>query len=388
MSCRNINLRGESKLRRLGFTLVELLVVIAIIGVLIALLLPAIQAAREAARRMSCSANMKQVGLAVHNFHDAYKALPPAGVGLDGATMWALIYPFVEQQALYDFLLERRVSSTQQKFGLPTNCQWWRGLSDENRRRFASVPIYRCPSRRGSGPIFTDTNTSSETANNVNDSNNVCSGPCSDYGMIFYTRPNVAGVSWDYNWYDCTRYITPDEVTRHFGPFRVASHQVPPTYTTTGGGGSGGSLPAESAVVETWIPRDTMAWWQDGTSVQLLIGEKHIAPNYLGKCETSGGNAFRSDCSYLTINGWKTSGPGRGIRHGTNQMGVRHANYGNDDPTKGPAYDDFGFGSYHPGTCHFIVGDASVRAIPITITQTILVQLCDVSDGAVVAIPE
>lgn len=92
---------------RRGFTLVELLVVIAIIGILVALLLPAVQAAREAARRMSCGNNMKQIGLAVQMFHDANNVLPvsarPSGVTslprVGGAT---LILPFIEQGNMYD----------------------------------------------------------------------------------------------------------------------------------------------------------------------------------------------------------------------------------------------------------------------------------------------
>ena len=76
--CRGLSPRRVAK--RGGFTLVELLVVIAIIGVLIALLLPAIQAAREAARRAKCVSNMKQFGIALHNYHDVLKTFPPGAV--------------------------------------------------------------------------------------------------------------------------------------------------------------------------------------------------------------------------------------------------------------------------------------------------------------------
>ncbi len=98
---------------RRAFTLVELLVVIAIIGILVALLLPAVQAAREAARRASCLNNMRQLGLAVHNFHDVRRRLPPSGlIGKTGADMdprtgkqisWlVLTLPYLEQQNLAD----------------------------------------------------------------------------------------------------------------------------------------------------------------------------------------------------------------------------------------------------------------------------------------------
>lgn len=93
--------------RKSGFTLIELLVVIAIIGVLIALLLPAVQMARESARRMQCQGNLKQIGLALHNYHDAHSAFPMGAhrqrtTGGTGTSWWPALLPELGESAIYD----------------------------------------------------------------------------------------------------------------------------------------------------------------------------------------------------------------------------------------------------------------------------------------------
>ena len=90
------------KIKRQGFTLVELLVVIAIIGILVALLLPAIQAAREAARRSQCTNNLKQLGVALQNYHDVHKELPVGNHSCCWGTWQMSILPFIEEQQLAD----------------------------------------------------------------------------------------------------------------------------------------------------------------------------------------------------------------------------------------------------------------------------------------------
>jgi prepilin-type N-terminal cleavage/methylation domain-containing protein len=134
-----------------GFTLVELLVVIAIIGVLVALLLPAVQAAREAARRMSCTNKMKQFGLALHNYHDTHLVFPPGvillvpdtqcppagGTAQTGPSWLVLLLPYLEQQGLYNqFNFNNRFVG---RFNLASQ-------STNGPLQFQPFPLVKCPS--------------------------------------------------------------------------------------------------------------------------------------------------------------------------------------------------------------------------------------------------
>ena len=154
--------------RRFGFTLVELLVVIAIIGVLVALLLPAVQAAREAARRMQCSNHLKQIALAAHNFHDVYKRLPPGYNGLvtddrsmpsyhqwtEASQFWevpwlgvnAYLLPYMEQQTLYDNIFVDFNPDKLRNNGYPPeaeNCFWEDGSTWNV--ACSKIPSMLCP---------------------------------------------------------------------------------------------------------------------------------------------------------------------------------------------------------------------------------------------------
>jgi prepilin-type N-terminal cleavage/methylation domain-containing protein len=168
---------GRVRNGRRGFTLVELLVVIAIIGILVALLLPAIQAAREAARRTQCSNHLKQIGLAVHNFHDAQKGLPPLLLGRRRPSFWAVLLPYMEQQSVWN-----QISFTDTPAdSIADGANSGHILTS----REAVVPGYFCPSRRTAANGF-------KTVGDMQ-------GPLGDYAVaLWYEQDaNLTRPGWD-----------------------------------------------------------------------------------------------------------------------------------------------------------------------------------------------
>ncbi|HWL09813.1 MAG TPA: DUF1559 domain-containing protein [Planctomicrobium sp.] len=145
----------SSRSNRRGFTLIELLVVIAIIAILVALLLPAVQQAREAARRSQCKNNLKQIGLALHNYHDTHQVFPPGCVSTSSnvGTGWCstatsqagqrapwtvMILPFLEQAVLYqEFRFDQKFTSWSSYAGSTTNHAAF---------QLKAMAVYKCPS--------------------------------------------------------------------------------------------------------------------------------------------------------------------------------------------------------------------------------------------------
>ncbi len=306
--------------RRRGFTLVELLVVIAIIGILVALLLPAVQAAREAARRMSCGNNLKQIGLACHNYHDTYKVFPPGGVtpgnccGTPSAGTWTLfLLPFFEQQPLadrYDFRLWNDANP---------------GRSGQTGGVNAQVCLTRIPSFVCPSDINTKTNERPE------------SGPGNGMRFAPGSYRAVSGASTGACWLDANQsnsFCTAN---------RGVLHHIGGRHLNRNGGGQFDAESFSSII--------------DGTSNTLLVGEMHTRTR--NRRRTFWAYTYTSyNQSSITV------GQPRVLLGDYDRCVAVGGNGGSNSCKRG-------WGSFHPGALQFALADGSVRAIAETVDMGI-----------------
>ncbi|MEA1951950.1 MAG: DUF1559 domain-containing protein [Planctomycetota bacterium] len=317
------------RVRKQGFTLVELLVVIAIIGILIALLLPAVQAAREAARRMQCSNNLKQIGLAIHNFHDANQKLPPSRMPCAHGSWASEIWPFMEQQILKD-----------------------RWTLDESYSNVAADVIqaqiggYFCPSRRGAG----------ELSKNLDG----------------YGGPHRPGALSDYavsigDGSPANDYIPPHGDCN--GAFR---HAYPQTHFSCGG-----KRPNYNLGGVKWYYTLSFNNIEDGLSQTIFVGEKHVKKGMFG---------YGFDPAITT---WNAPGFFQGDNSIYNMDHISMARFAGPGFGLALAPQDeynWNFGSYHSGgTVNFVYGDGSVRSMNPSVDTLILGYLANRKDGQVIS---
>jgi prepilin-type N-terminal cleavage/methylation domain-containing protein/prepilin-type processing-associated H-X9-DG protein len=324
-------MRHDSSLAVRAFTLVELLVVITIIGILIALLLPAVQAAREAARNMQCSNNLKQIGLAIHQYHTAKGCFPPSSI-FDGAwtdksyVNWAIaILPFVEQGNLY---AKYDQNAHNEDPGVNP-------LNGNKEVRETIIATYACPS----DPFATTINVPP-------------SGPANPAQIQYRhgsyracTGRSDGTCAWDRDQY--TRTAT-CPIT-----FRGIMHAT----------GKGTALNCES-----------MAQVRDGTSNTLLVGESSSLVDD-GKSQkiTYWAYAYASYAASLVFPG--NSGT---LLLDYNACIAASSMY---QPCKKS------WGSYHSGGLNFAMGDGSAHSISTNVDMNLLAELATIDSGNPAQVP-
>jgi len=311
-----------------GFTLIELLVVIAIIAVLIALLLPAVQQARESARRSQCKSQLKQMGLAMHNYHDVYRKFPigTRGRTLSLGTNWRTsILPYIEETAAFNQLNFISGSFTTTSSGVHAFLATYR------------VAIYNCPSNPQSRDIYGNPGTS-----------NSAHSQAIDYVAVAGAYPDPVGRTADF----CSERTNQQSYICNNGMF---------------------------APNEVFSMRDCT----DGSSNTLLLGEQSGSVggiDYRSGYYTAWSGFTRSERAPLLTSAMDTYGSGITTIRDGNRINMQTAPAGGNAVYRGNTV----LNSYHTGGTHILLGDGSVRFLSENVNFDTYKSLSVRDDGQVV----
>lgn len=359
---------GRSKQTRMGFTLIELLVVIAIIAVLVALLLPAVQQARESARRSQCKNNLKNIGLAVHNFVETRQSLPPLVSHSGGPTFFFHLLPFMDQQALYDLYTGGATSAsgpTDIRRHMNTNYQI---IVDAGQAAsVVGIPAMFCPTYRSP---------SVQTGGN-------CRGPRGDYAVVFMQGrgfdPNPTTSATEPDWWGHHNSGNSGGINRQKGMIITADGTDVPN-----DGGIDGQVGNRRERAKF---QHTLATITDGSSNTLMVGEKWWAQDEIARNAGSNANHNDTDKSIFIQDGnWMEYMVARNIRYPLRTGTQLSGGDGYDNPALTSAARAHGFGSYHGGVTQFVMGDGRVTALSVNIENTVRYRLADRSDGEPVSV--
>jgi prepilin-type N-terminal cleavage/methylation domain-containing protein/prepilin-type processing-associated H-X9-DG protein len=352
--------------RNQGFTLVELLVVIAIIGILVALLLPAIQAAREAARRASCVNNLHQIGVALHNYHAARKVFPYGANDGDCETKtpqrevlaWrTLILPYMENQPLSDQLAKLVISSNDATSGLtpcdyPTKRPW-----DNSDLQRQPVPEFICPSDEIS-PVVK---------------------PHPENSTDLWFGPKASALA---SYYGCAGpvQVGPPNSNGWGGPDIMCGNCVGGVNcpcisgNKPGGGQRGwfhGQNPGGPGMMDMWANKISVAKVLDGTANTLHIGETYWVDRA----------ANQSGC--FSTNGWMYTWSVASTVWGINTDYVARLGLSTTEHDKFNYETGCNFRSRHPGGAHFLYADGHVEFLTDDISPSLLANLSDRDGGRI-----